>query len=474
MIKDGGAVMSDRPGKAHIVQKLTVRTRAAAVTVLVLAAMLHGAMLVFDLSHPDRFLAADRANTRLAAMEGFQRSIEQGTALSYLVSNGIPGDYVPQAWLFALGGPTSVILGQIALFLISLYCVIQLATEMLGSQRWGAVAGVIFVLHPHSLVFTHQLSPEALFTPLVVMSFYFYARYFFGRPDSAWWLLAGSVLLGLATLVRPVTLLWPLMLAAGTLVIMRRLQPALLIVTASLMPVVVWAMVVHSQTGEVSLGESSHDLSSNLYRRAEHIAETLPPGEKDSVMTNLARHQDKRLGVLGYGSLALQYPGAFAQHVVRDALVFAGKSGIERLVVDYLALAGDARASFQGSESGWRRVLEQDGLLAALRQVYRQSPVTVVTSLLGLVLQVALMLLAVYGAWVWLRNMNTNRWTAPKRVMAWAIVLFPVYLFATSLAADAVQSRHRAPSEFVLLILATLGLATGNRVSAPKASYAAG
>jgi hypothetical protein len=44
--------------------------------------------------------------------------------------------------------------------------------------------------------------------------------------------------------------------------------------------------------------------------------------------------------------------------------------------------------------------------------------------------------------------------------MGLAIVLFPLYIFAASTAADAMLSRHRAPAEFALFILAVLSLAS--------------
>ena len=38
------------------------------------------------------------------------------------------------------------------------------------------------------------------------------------------------------------------------------------------------------------------------------------------------------------------------------------------------------------------------------------------------------------------------------------VALFPLYVFATALAVDAAQSRHRAPAELALCLLAAAGL----------------
>ena len=57
-----------------------------------------------------------------------------------------------------------------------------------------------------------------------------------------------------------------------------------------------------------------------------------------------------------------------------------------------------------------------------------------------------LMLFAVYGAARWARS--------PERL---ALVAFVIYIFATTQAVDAAQSRLRAPAEFAICLLAIAG-----------------
>lgn len=452
-------MISENAARFENMRTPVVRTPGAGAIVLAIAVMLHGAMVAFDLRHPERFLWADRAGQRVEKIEGFERSLEQGTVLPYLGSHGILGDYLPHALLHGAGGPVLVIGAQVALFLLSLCCLLRLAAEVTGSPRWAAAAGLLYVLHPHSLVLAHQLAAEALFIPLVVISFYLYGRYFFGERGSVGWLLAGSLVLAAATLIRPVALLWPVVFAASVALVLRRSRPALWVLVPAIVPVMAWAAFVQSQTGEFSLGKSAHDHSVNLYERVRLVAETLPEPERGALMTKLLRNEDRRLGVLDYGRLSLEHPGAFAQHAVRDAAVFIGKSGIERLMIDYLGLGSTERTSVQDPHTGWRRVLEREGLLAGLRSVYDRWPVTLVSSLVGVAFQLPLMMLAAYGMWLVVRRIRSREWLAGKRVMGLALILFPLYIFAVSTAVDAMQSRHRAPAEFALFILAALSLA---------------
>src|SRR5205085_61587 len=65
---------------------------------------------------------------------------------------------------------------------------------------------------------------------------------------------------------------------------------------------------------------------------------------------------------------------------------------------------------------------------------------------LGALAFTLLMLFAVYGAARWARS--------PERL---ALVAFVIYIFATTQAVDAAQSRLRAPAEFAICLLAIAG-----------------
>ena len=82
----------------------------------------------------------------------------------------------------------------------------------------------------------------------------------------------------------------------------------------------------------------------------------------------------------------------------------------------------------------------------------RAQPGLVLSSAASALLFTGLMALAVYGALALRRNRE-----------ALLLALFVLYVFATAQAVDAAQSRHRAPAEFALCVLAVAGWAALRR-----------
>src|SRR5262249_13308600 len=103
-----------------------------------------------------------------------------------------------------------------------------------------------------------------------------------------------------------------------------------------------------------------------------------------------------------------------------------------------------SRARLQDSESGWRAQVEQKGMGAAMRELWRTQSGLIAVSGAAALLFVAFMALAVVGA------VTASR----TRLLLAAFVL---YIFFTAQAVDAAQSRHRAPAEFALCLLAVAG-----------------
>ena len=87
----------------------------------------------------------------------------------------------------------------------------------------------------------------------------------------------------------------------------------------------------------------------------------------------------------------------------------------------------------------------------ALRRLVKRKGAVV-----GLVVIAIFIVLAVYGATTWLRNspVGSDLWRARALLAG-----FVVYVALTAQAVDAAQSRHRAPAEFALCLLAVAGWA---------------
>jgi hypothetical protein len=242
-------------------------------------------------------------------------------------------------------------------------------------------------------------------------------------------------------------MLWPFVHAALSRSAMRARG---LYVAAALAPLVLWMSFMLLATGEFSMGRSAHDLGTNLYDRMHKMAAPLPEAQRPAERPA----GQKRAGVGEYLAFAAAHPGAAAAHVARDLATLGFKSGIERLVLDYLDLFPQSRAELQSSESGWRARVEQRGALATFAELLRAQPGLVLISAGSAALFVAFVALAVAGALY-----GNAAESAGARRLRWLLAAFVLYTIATAQAVDAAQSRHRAPAEFALSLLAVAGLA---------------
>ena len=382
---------------------------------------LHAGLFAYDLTHPDRFLLADRAGERIDVINAFRVATD---GPGFVGTHGIPGDWLPHALLYTAGGPYFVIAVQIVLVLLSIVWVRELAERAGLGQRAAFAAAVLYGLLPQTLVFPHQLATEALFDPLVILSFRLAAG-----P-------ASGLALGAATLIRPITIVWPLIVAAFS----KRKRVAY--VAAALAPVLAWMLFVLATTGEFSLGRSGHDLGHNLYERMQRMSASLPEAERPA-----GRPRGETTVRLGeYLAFTAAHPVAAAMHSARDVVALGVKSGIERLALDYFDAFPQTRAELQDSQDGWRSRVEQHGFLHAFAAMVASQPALILVSGAGALLFIGFMALALLGAWSGRRN--------PPLVL---LAGFALYIFVTAQAVDAAQSRHRAPAEFALAILAVAG-----------------
>ena len=382
---------------------------------------LHAAMFVYDLAHPGRFVNADRAGERIQVVAGFGEAMQSGDPLAYLTRHGIVGDWLPQALLYAAGGQYFVIAAQVLLALASVLWVREIGLRLGLRESAAQGAALLYALLPHTLVFPHQLASEAISVPLVILAFRLAAG-------------GAGLAIGLATLVRPITALWPLIH-----VFAKEKRRAYLLLAFA--PLLAWMSIVFVATGEFSMGRSGHDLGNNIYYRLQRIGGALPPAERPAV-----RPDGETKATLGeYVAFAVSHPAVMAKYAAIDMAVMGFKSGIERLVLDYLYLYPAERSELKVAETGWRSRVDSGGA-GALLELARQQPVLIATATTGALAFTLLMLFAVYGAARWARS--------PERL---ALVAFVIYIFATTQAVDAAQSRLRAPAEFAICLLAIAG-----------------
>ncbi len=413
--------------------------RSAALRLIGPFAALHLLMLLYDAWHPDRFLNADRAVERLDVIRSFGETLQAGGDIAgFLAAHGIAGDWLPQALLYLMGGQYLVVAVQSLLALLSILCVRDIGMQLgLGSGKASAAA-VLYGLLPQSLVFPHQLAAEAISVPLIIVSFSLCVSSKAVKEQAA-----GGALMGLATMVRPITMLWPLVYASLAPL---QLGARFAYLLAALAPLALWTCFIYAETTAVSMGTSGHDLGHNLYARVYRMNTTLPASERSPSYLQ----RDGSIGVGDYGSFVLDHPAAALAHTSRDLVMFGLKSGLERLVLDYLDLFPDKRLALQDPDTGWQTQMEQQGFLVTLVGTLRNSPGPMITTAVGAFLFAIVTLLAAIGAFTWLRR------DVPKATyrLRFVLLVFVLYIAATAQTVEAVQSRQRAPVEFVLCLLA--------------------
>jgi hypothetical protein len=206
------------------------------------------------------------------------------------------------------------------------------------------------------------------------------------------------------------------------------------------------------------MGESDHSLGLNLYYRVEAIATTMPPSETPAITTRYLAGGQHAFTALKYLSFVAHYPLPVLIYAARDAEVLLFKSGVERITVDYLADEQQTKTLQTRDGNGWRQYWDKYGAIAAIQYGWRVLGVTFLISALAAAVQVALILLAVVGAVRVVGLIRQHAAPEATKLAEFLILALPVYVLIFSQLADANQSRHRAPAEFALAILATHGI----------------
>jgi Dolichyl-phosphate-mannose-protein mannosyltransferase len=433
-----------------------IRGRRWLCWLLVFFAGVHGVLLTLDLRYPYMFLRGDRSSDRMAAIEALRQLHGWHALVAYFGTHGNLGDYAPQALIYLAGGKYGLLIAQICWMLLSGVCVYRLGRLCELSARASCLATALYLGSPHSLALQHQLCSEAVFVPLLAISTWLMAEAVRGRSLRV--LGCGGLLAGFTSLIRPVTLVWPLVACFG----LRRYgtrAAAPVFAAAAYLPVVLWMMFVWQQTGTFGMGDSDHSLAVNLYGRVQAIAATMPPDEARAVNSSyLAEPPPQAVTATSYLSFVAHYPLPSLIYALRDTGVFFFKSGVERISVDYFADDQQTRLLQTRNGNGWRQYWDKHGALATIRYGWEVLGITLVISALAAGVQVALILLAVAGAVHLVGRIRNQAQPQAAKLADFLILALPVYVLIFSQLADATQSRHRAPAEFALAILATHGV----------------
>ena len=167
-------------------------------------------LTVFALGLPDsrRFFTLDAGHYVQLARDlrgGYLDGTSELFSLGLLRTPGYPLFAAP--WL-AAGGPAAVIVAQILLSAAAVALAFVLARRLFDAAAAG-FAAIVLALDPASVVYTGLLQPETLFTLLLLASALAWRTALDGSAAAA--ALAG-LLVGLASLTRPIAVFLPLAL----------------------------------------------------------------------------------------------------------------------------------------------------------------------------------------------------------------------------------------------------------------------
>ncbi|NOT10835.1 MAG: hypothetical protein HOP23_03210 [Methylococcaceae bacterium] len=424
--------------------------------VMVVFLVIHLLMFAYDVTHPEVFLNADRAIERWGTSQHVALALSKGDSIDaeFLLSNGLGGDYLFHGLLFFLIGKDGLIIFQILLTLFSGYTVYGIA------RFWGFTTGVaattstIYLALPHTLIFPHQLSTEAIHCPLLVISLWLLVRFLDQQKNS---FLAGSAIaLGLATFARPITLLWAVV-PTLVLFLSKKITPAIQYFLLAFLPILVWMLFMLANTGHFTMGEGSRDLRHHLYNRIGRISDTMDIASASHVREEfLTQGKEGSISPQQYLRFVIDHPIPVISQTIRDTLVFAFKSGIERITIDYFVIGNVDRKFLQAdSAGGWRPMFEKKGMVTTIMFMLETQGLILLISLVGAMLMAALTLLALLGS---LRMIVDWRLlNSLQRSMAIVITALPFYIWVFSQVVNALQSRNRAPAEAAIVLLAAYG-----------------
>lgn len=435
--------------------KILLKEKNSPLFMLAFALSVHLLMLLHDLSNTTVFFNADRALGRWNTMQDAIDAFANNQATEFLTSHGVIGDYLFHAILFGLGGKFGLILFQVGIALLSGWGVYRIGYLIGLSVRQSSLAAGIYLLLPHTLVFPHQLISEALHTPFMVVSLWLTIEFLRNERGNNHYLIIGALLVGIATLIRPVTLLWPMIVG---LTIMRgtKVQFGAIFLIIAYLPILLWMGFIGTQTGKFGFGKSPHDMEHNLYQRVLRISDAMPSEQADQTRKVYLNQGEKgTLGTVAYIRFATDYPFFFAQHLARDIIVLVGKSGVERISIDYLELNKTARTQFQDGRTGWRKIFAEQGLMGVMHYFWKNDGQVLIISLVGSTFMLFMIITAIVGGW---RLVSSKGKEVNDRYITWLLISLPIYTFVFSQVVDYVQSRHRAPSEAAIVLLAVYGI----------------
>lgn len=445
--------------------RASVRHMAIITTVFVL---IHGAMLVFGAFNPQSFLAGDRSNGRLKTIQSVFLSAEVGSIaqtgtgqfdgqqtegnpslkhtgyslIDRVLESGHPGDYIFHGVLYELGGRHAVVAFQLCLLIVSVACLYLLATFLGRSAGFALSVAIVYMVLPGSLIQPHQLTSEAIFNPLVLISFFLIVARV-ERIYSSRAMVLGLCLLSLAIFVRPQLILFPILLLLILAVHFRHSwRPAML----AILPIcfalpMAWGLFAYYQTGEFGLGGKGHGPGIAFYKTVKRMAVI------DGFEIDLSSSGEKKLSIDEFTRYVLDHPVTFVKLKMTEAFNLVANPGIYSVVAHHLGLLRGG-----GDKMYWKKLRDQEGLTGMFSEIFRRGP-ALILAIFGSAIAWGLVLVGAVAGGIafWRDGTVTN---ATKTIL----LSYLFYGMLIVLVSSEVRWSHRTPVEFVIVLLFAAGL----------------
>ena len=170
---------------------------------------------------PEKFFYRPDSSTYIEPAESMLANMKYNisTELNQSATLRPPGYSLFLSGVFAIGGTNNYLVSIICFSLISALTALFIykAAVLMYNQKIALLATFLFAFNLTSIALTPLFLADTLFTFILTLFIYYYLRYFLTRQSQH--LLPAFVFLGIATLIKPVTLLLIPILAIVTLLI---------------------------------------------------------------------------------------------------------------------------------------------------------------------------------------------------------------------------------------------------------------
>lgn len=403
--------------------------------------ILHGALLAYDLQHPDAIFGGDRAESRWASMQDrLAASDDQANAVILKYSQ--PGDYVLHTWLYRLGGFPAILLMQMGVALGTLLATMSLARLLGATPQAAAVAGMLFVLLPGSIISPHLLTTETFFTACFLIGCLLLAA---GMQRSSIGMLWLAVLpWAIGAFIRPQGMIFMPVAVAMIAVWHPSLRRAAFLSAALCVLLFpgLWLLWRQSLTGEVGMGESDADLGVSFRIRAHRVLNLLGITDwaaQDQVLV-------PRMSAQEFFSLFAQHPLGFLKTYVSDLINVALNPGANAVFGHYLKLFPTTT-----DPHFWKLLMDREGISGVLGGIGANGLGYVAAFFVLGAIHGLVVVSAALGIWRGLRDPATRR----VNVLVFTMTLMAL---AVIFIAGLVRWAHRAPAEPLMAAFAGIGL----------------